>query len=398
MSGRDPHQPHRAATPLELFFDLTFVVAYGIAGNEFAHLAAEGHFGAAIAAFSVAMFGICWAWINCSWFASAYDSDDWLYRLLMMVQMVGVCILAVGIPDMFKSVDAGGLYDGRVMVMGYVVMRVAMVALWLRAAAHDPGRRGAAMTYAVTLLIAQVIWVVLAFLAKLPVPAFFAAMVVPFLIELAGPVLAERKSGTPWHPHHIAERYGLFTIIALGEGIIGTIASVSAGVKEAGWNLDAILLCTAGIGLTFSMWWIYFAVPAGDFLHRHRERSFFWGYSHMLLFSSVAAMGAGLHVAGYYIEHKAHISTSATLLTVALPLALYIACVFIIYARLAGVFDASHKWQIIVAAVPWAASVALSMSGVPLVYCLLVLMLSPIAIVIAYEWVGHQHIAEHLEQ
>src|SRR5438093_492596 len=81
MSGRDPHEQHRVATPLELLFDLTFVVAFGIAANEFAHMLAENHVGAGLLGFVFATFAVCWAWINFSWFASAYDTDDWIYRL-----------------------------------------------------------------------------------------------------------------------------------------------------------------------------------------------------------------------------------------------------------------------------------------------------------------------------
>jgi len=141
MSGRDPGEAHRAATPLELLFDLTFVVAFGQAGDQLAHLLSEGHVWPAIGAFSFAMFAICWAWINFSWFASAYDTDDWFYRVTTMVQMVGVVILALGLPEMFASVDAGGEFEVGVLVAGYVVMRIALVAQWLRAAAQDPARR-----------------------------------------------------------------------------------------------------------------------------------------------------------------------------------------------------------------------------------------------------------------
>ena len=90
MAGRDPHEEHRVTTPLELLFDLTFVVAFGIAANEFAHMLAENHVGAGLLGFSFATFAICWAWINFAWFASAYDTDDWIYRLMTMLQMVGV--------------------------------------------------------------------------------------------------------------------------------------------------------------------------------------------------------------------------------------------------------------------------------------------------------------------
>lgn len=64
MSGRDPHQPHRVATPLELLFDLTFVIAFGVAASEFAHMLVTGHTGAGLAGFSFATFAVSWAWIN----------------------------------------------------------------------------------------------------------------------------------------------------------------------------------------------------------------------------------------------------------------------------------------------------------------------------------------------
>ena len=91
--------------------------------------------------------------------------------------------------------------------------------------------------------------------------------------------LAEtRKGGTPWHAHHITERYGLLTIIALGEGVVGTVASLSAVVSAQGWTFDAVFVAVAGIGLTFGMWWTYFMVPQAELLHAHRERSFLFGY------------------------------------------------------------------------------------------------------------------------
>ena len=107
MTGRDPHEPGRTATPLELLFDLTFVIAFGAAANELAHALTEDHVVDGILGFSFAMFAVSWAWINFSWFASAYDTDDWLYRLLTMVQMIGVLVLALGLPDLFESLAHG---------------------------------------------------------------------------------------------------------------------------------------------------------------------------------------------------------------------------------------------------------------------------------------------------
>ena len=169
---------------------------------------------------------------NFSWFASAYDTDDWIFRLTTMVQMVGVIVLALGLPDMFASIDEGDTVDNRVMVAGYVVMRVAMVFQWIRAARQDPGRRSACLTYATANSLAQVGWVA-PLIAETSVGATFAFAALLTLVEFGGPWIAERrKGGTPWHPHHIVERYGLLVIIALGEGVVGTIASLTAVVAR----------------------------------------------------------------------------------------------------------------------------------------------------------------------
>ena len=173
---------------------------------------------------------VCWAWVNFSWFASAFDTDDWYFRLTTMVQMIGVLILALGTPPVFESIDAGEPLDIGVMVAGYIVMRAAMLAQWLRVARDDPTSRRAALIFATTIAIAQVGWTLVAVL-HLPLGAIVPALVVLYAIELGGPVIAARVSGLPpWHAHHIAERYGLFMIITLGEVVLGTVAAVSAAV------------------------------------------------------------------------------------------------------------------------------------------------------------------------
>ena len=109
-------------------------------------------------------FSITWAWINFSWFASAYDTDDWIYRLTTMLQMVGVIILALGLPDVFESIDEGETVNNGVMVAGYVVMRVAMVFQWSRAARQNPERRaGVPDLHRRRSSIAQVGWLALLF-------------------------------------------------------------------------------------------------------------------------------------------------------------------------------------------------------------------------------------------
>ena len=399
MTGRDPHEAHRAATPLELLFDLTFVVAFGTSGNELAHQLAAGHIGAGIVAFCFATFAICWAWINYSWMASAYDTDDWAFRLFTMVQMVGVIVMALGLPDLFESIHEGDRLHNEIVIAGYVVMRVALCGHWLRAWRQDPARRATHRTYLVSILTAQVLWCVIAVL-PLSVPVAFAAMVVPLEIELAGPFIAERGVGaTPWHAHHIAERYSLLTIITLGEGVIGTVAVMSAIVQEPelGWSLEAVLVLAAGIGLTFGQWWTYFTVPWSDILDKRRERSFLWGYGHMLLFTAIAATGAGMHLAAYLLEEHSELGVVGTVLAVAIPVGAYAIVLYVLYNFCLCVADRFHVLLVCLTAGVLVASVVMAAAGVSVAWCLVVVALAPVVTIVGYEAVGHRHVAEHLD-
>lgn len=134
--GRDPHQSGRVSSPLELLFDLTFAVAFGTSGAQFAHAVASGHLVPGLIGFLFSCFAIVWAWINFSWFASAYDNDDWGFRAMSMVIMVGVVILSLGLPPLYESLVAGEHFDNATMVAGYVVMRVALLVGWARAYAR----------------------------------------------------------------------------------------------------------------------------------------------------------------------------------------------------------------------------------------------------------------------
>jgi len=396
MGGRDPNQLHRVATPLELLFDLTFVIAFGLAASQFANALAEGYYATAMIGFGFASFAISWAWINFSWFSSAYDTDDWIFRVVTMVQMIGVLVLAIGLPRMFASLERGKHLDNSVMVLGYVIMRIAMVFQWLRAARQDPARRRACLTYAAAISIAQFGWVAQIIFA-VPIGLFLILTGILLTIELAGPFIAERKDrGTPWHAHHIAERHSLFAIIALGEGVVGTVATLSAVVGEQGWTVDAALVCIAGTGLTFGMWWVYYLLPSGPILHSHRDRAFVWGYSQMAIVASIVATGAGLHVAAYFIEHKAHISAFATVSSVAIPVGAFLGLIYALYYYLARQFDLLHVWLLIVTVAVVALAVIAALAGVDMAVCLIILMLAPAVTVVGYELQGYRQQAHAL--
>src|SRR5258708_28302763 len=137
MSGRDPGEEHRASTPLELLFDLTFVVAVALAALELREALGHGHAAHALVAYAIIFFAVWWAWVNFTWFASAYDTDDVPYRLLTLLQMAGVLVFSAGITAAFEH------FDFATCVAGYVIMRMALVAQWLRAAREHPEGRAA---------------------------------------------------------------------------------------------------------------------------------------------------------------------------------------------------------------------------------------------------------------
>src|SRR5258706_2407995 len=377
MRGRDPHETHRAATPLELLFDLTFATSFGLAASEVASVLAEGHFITGLVGFGFASFAICWAWINFSWISSAYDTDDWVFRIVTMVQMTGVLVLAAGVPRMFASIERSGHLDNSVMVLGYVIMRVALVFQWLRAATHDPARRSVCLTMAATISIAQVGWVV-QIVVPLATPAAIILGGILVLIEMAGPVLAERRAGgTPWHAHHIAERHSLFAIIALGEGVVGTVAALSAVVDRQGWTLDAVLVGIAGMGLTFGMWWVYYLVPSGEILERHRDRAPVWGYVQMLIVTTIVATGAGLRVAAHVIEGRATISALVAVLAVVVPVAVFLRLMRAPSSYLVRSFYFFQAWLLIATAGVVAVTLVAARSCVDVAKCLVILMLAP---------------------
>jgi low temperature requirement protein LtrA len=400
MLGRDPQERHRTVTPLELLFDLTFVVSFSQAGNELAHYVAEGHIATAVWGFAFVVLSVCWAWINFTWFASAFDTDDWLQRMLTMVQMIGVIVLALGIPPVFESIDAGEPFNFVVVAIGYVIMRVSLVLMWLRVAREDPANRRVALRYAAFNVVIQAGWLTVALLRIENVPILVTSVVILWAAEFAGHPFAtwqakdadDNWQGTPWNASHITERYGLLVIVTLGEGILGTITAVAAVVARVGWSGEAILIVIAGTGLTFGMWWTYFLLPSAPVLARHRERKWAWGYGHIVLFGAVAAVGAGLHVAAYEVEGEASIGTVGVVLSVAIPVLIFSLAYFVLWSILFRAVDAFHVMLAAAMAVFLVAAVILAAVGLPFEWCLLVVMLSPFVVAVGYETAGYRHV------
>ena len=264
MGGRDTAESHRTATPLELLFDLTFVVAFGIAADELAHYLAEDHVRPALVGFAFATFAITWAWINFSWFASAYDTDDWLYRLTTMVQMVGVIVLALGLPRDVQLDRRGRDVDNRVMVAGYVVMRVAMVFQWVRAARQDPPRRAACLTYMTFIGVAQVGWIAAAARRTRRWRSRSSASRCS-RCRVRGPVgrrAPQGRDAVARAPHRRALRPAGDHRPRRGDARHDRVAvGASSGRRGRAGRSTPRRSRSPASALTFGMWWIYFVIP-----------------------------------------------------------------------------------------------------------------------------------------
>ena len=387
MAGRDIHEAHRVSTPLELLFDLTFVVAIAAVASQLHHAVGAHHLAQGLLGYGMGFAAIWWAWMNFTWFASAYDTDDSTYRLWTMVQMAGVLLLAAGVPQLAHG-------DFTTLTIGYAVMRLSMVAMWLRAAREHPERRRSAMRSAIGILSVQMLW-----LARLALPAgwMVPTFLVLVLIELAIPLWAARTGHTPWHAHHIAERYGLFTIIVLGECVLGATNAVAGVIQTQGWSLEVALVGLGTTGLVLALWWVYFLLPNGAVLHQHRERAFHWGYGHFVVFGSLAALGAFLEVVADQLKTAtgtpaAAATTAHDVVAPMLAIGLVAAAVGLYLLTLWWLHRHIMRGQ---ARLGWAWALALAIlmavvaavgAGLPLAWALVAVALAPALLIAVVEW------------
>jgi low temperature requirement protein LtrA len=340
MSARDTDEAHRTSSPLELLFDLTFVVAVAQVADELGKKIDAGHALQGIIPFVMVFFAIWWAWLNFTWFASAYDSDDVLYRLLTFLQIGGVLVLAAGVPAAFEHQNFFGI------TLGYCIMRIGLVGQWVRAAIENPDGRVTAIRYAIGVGVIQLLW-----LSRLLLPTdppnqwwtVYVAFGVLVVLEGLVPYWAERTGMTTWHPHHIAERYGLFAIILLGETIAALASGVGAIVGAGDPIVPLLVTGVSALVLIFGLWWLYFLQPAGAGLAAHRDGSFFWGYGHYFIFAGLGSLGAGIQVVVRLAGGHPSVSPTMAAWAVAIPVAIYLVSLVVTHLRiLPGILV--HVW------------------------------------------------------
>ena len=339
--ARDVDEAHRGATPLEALFDLTFVVAISLLVAQFAEtIIKDGNLFHLLSFFAV-FFLIWWSWTQAAWLASAYDTDDVLYRVATMVQMAGV-------PSAFEE------RDWLPVTIGYFISRVGLLVAIARALRDDTETGPVVRRYFIGICVAMVLWLLR---LLLPPEGMIIAFVVLVLLEMFIPTWADRAvpEGIRFHPHHIAERHGLFTLILLGECVLAAATAVRESLDESRIGGSLVIAGVSSLVILFALWWIYFAEPTGERLEGSRHRSFFWAYGHYVIFVALALVGAGLDIAVDTVTQVVDSTPELSAGILAWPIAVFLIANWCVHVVLHTPLSAPH-------AVTWSAAVLIALS------------------------------------
>jgi low temperature requirement protein LtrA len=275
----------RTSTWLELFFDLCFVVAVAALARGLHH---EPNLDGMLR-FLGLFVPVWWSWMIFTWYATSFDNDDVPYRVTLFVAMLSILGLAASVGGI--GVDPAAVVG---FVLAYSLMRLLVAGLFVRAGRSVPaGLRPFVAFYAAGNIIGATIW-----LSSLLVPAPFRYVVwaVGLTVELLGPILAVMTLDNPritFHPRHIAERYGLFTLIVLGESVL----AVATGTAGTDWAPEAVLTAIAGFVAAVCIWWLYFDHVGSSGIELGPRPAFYWGYGHFAVYAGIAAFGVGVQLA-----------------------------------------------------------------------------------------------------
>ena len=277
------HESARKVTWLELFFDLIFVAAVSQVAEPLRHeYTVDG-----LIRF-VPLFLLIWlAWTGHTAYSTRFDTDDVVQRGLTLVQMFTVAVMAANAREALDSTDSAGF------AAAYAVVRLLLVAQYARAR-RVPGARPLATRYLIGHGVAAVIWLLS---ALMPLPVRFFAWAVAFVIDLGTPWLAVPHSiKAPPDAAHLPERFGLFTLILLGESVVAVMHGMES---QEGWPVEAAISAFLGMTSLFLIWWWYFdGADAVSEQHvrtkRDAVRFHIWSYAHFPLCLGIVIVGVGI--------------------------------------------------------------------------------------------------------
>jgi low temperature requirement protein LtrA len=285
----------RRVTWMELFFDLIFVAAVAQVGT---HLR-DDYSPAGLLRFSLLFVLIWWAWLGHTNFSTRFDTDDLVQRALTALQIFLIAVMAINSTGALDSRDSAGF------AAAYSAMRFVLVAQYWRTRLI---RKARALTgrYATGAALAATLWLVSAFV---PAPVRFWIWSLALVIDTGTPLVFTRHLiDVPHDAAHLPERYGLFSIILLGESMVAVMAGMG---HQEHWSTAAASSALLGMGLVFTIWWWYFdsAEAAAERHVRTRQdaiRFHVWSYAHVPLYLGIAVAGVG-------VEHAITTVTEAPL-------------------------------------------------------------------------------------
>ena len=282
--GRDLEYGEHQVTPLELFFDLTFVFAI----TQVTILLADDPTWGGVLRGMLVLAALWWAWSVYAWLTSAMDVDEGGVRLLMLASTAMMFGVALAVPGAF-----GG--DAVLFGVAYLLVRLLHLVLSAVVGRDDPDRRGALLRFAPTAIFGASL---LVFAGFLEADERIAVWVVALAIDYLGPVVIGVGRGWMVAPEHFAERHGLIILIALGESLI----AIGVG---AGFELDTGVVVAAALGIVVvsALWWLYFDVAAifarrrlmqAKGLELHRLALHAYSYLHLPMVAGIVLFALGL--------------------------------------------------------------------------------------------------------
>lgn len=279
LRNSESEATERKATWLELFYDLVFVVVVA----ELAHrLATEVTWGG-IASFGLLFIPVWWVWLGATIYNDRFDTDDVSHRLFTFVQMLPIAGLALTVHDGLGELSSG-------FALSYVAARVILIIMWLRGGRHNPAARPMTTRFAAGFAVSVILWTISIFL---PIPIRFMLWAIGLLIDLVTPLttLGIQATLPRFSESHLPERFGLFTIIVLGESVAGVVRGVAATHEL---TVTIVLAGALGLALVFGVWWAYFDNVMSRHIRPGLGGTALWTYLHLLLVMGLTAIGAGV--------------------------------------------------------------------------------------------------------